>query len=321
MYIKTKTKYLIPLSLVTILTACGSTSDVENTQSASPTAETRIVSHLKGESEVPAKIDKIVVLSAAYIDHLLTINEKPYGVNVEARYGGDYPAYLEDQLEGVNLVGSADEPNLEAITELDPDAILVESRTPDDTYDLLEQIAPTIVLGNEWLDYEEDPDFWTNDLIKIAELYDKVDLAEEKIEELNKKTKDAKEIIESLDNRQLAYLRIREDIVQIYAEGGHPMNTLLYEDLGFLPTNLTPKDQREDLSLEAIPGINADYIMLELDPSASDTIEEMNQSQLWKQIPAVQNNQTYETDSYWLFKGWGAIGRGQIIDDIIHFTE
>ncbi|MDQ0208733.1 ABC transporter substrate-binding protein [Alkalicoccobacillus murimartini] len=321
MFTNNKILCLTSLTLVTLLTACGSSNTDENAEAAPPEKETRVISHLKGESEVPVEIDKIVVLSAAYIDHLLTIEELPYGVNIEARYGGDYPTYLEDQLEGVHLVGSADEPNLEAITELNPDAILVESRTPDDTYDLLEQIAPTIVLGTEWLEYEEDPDFWTNDLLKIAELYDKVELAEEKIEELHVKTADAKQIVESLDNRKLAYLRIREDMIQIYAEGGHPMNTLLYEDLGFLPTDLTPKEQREDISLEAIPGINADYIMLEVDPSASNTIEEMNESELWKQIPAVHNNQTYETDSFWLFKGWGAIGRGQIIDEIIEVIE
>lgn len=319
-----KTNSVILTSLIgslAMIGACSNQEDVAEDQGATAVEETQTITHLKGESDVPLEIEKAVVLSATYIDHMLTIDEKPYAVNVEARYGGDYPAYLEDQLDGVHLVGSADEPNLEAITSLDPDVILVESRTPDDTYNLLEQIAPTIVLGNEWLDYDEDPDFWTEDLLAIAGMYDKVDLAEKKIDELSQKTEDARKIIETLEDRKLAYLRLRDDMVQIYAENGHPMNTLLYNELTFSPSQMTPVDQREDLSLETIPEIDADYIFLEGDVNSSDTVEEMKQSELWNQIPAAQKDQIYATDSYWLLKGWGAIGRGQIIDEILNDIE
>ncbi|MFK3939230.1 ABC transporter substrate-binding protein [Alkalihalobacillus sp. NPDC078783] len=319
-----KTNAVILTSLIgslAIIGACSNQGEVAEEQGTTGLEETQTITHLRGESDVPLEIEKAVVLSASYIDHMLTIDEKPYAVNVEARYGGDYPAYLEDQLDGVHLVGSADEPNLEAITALDPDVILVESRTPDDTYNLLEQIAPTIVLGNEWLDYDDDPDFWTEDLLAIAGMYDKVDLAQKKIEELNQKTEDARKTIETLEDRKLAYLRLRDDMVQIYAEGGHPMNTLLYEDLNFVPSQMTPVDQREDLSLETIPEIDADYIFLEGDVNSSETVEEMKQNELWNSIPASKKNQIYATDSYWLSKGWGAIGRGQIIDEILNDIE
>lgn len=150
---------------------------------------------------IPAKIEKIVVLSAEYIDHLLTIGEKPSGVNTEVRYGGDYLPYLADKLQGVQTVGSADNPNLEAITLLDPDVILIESRTAENKYEQLNKIAPTIVLGNEWLDYGDDTSFWTKDLLTIAEMYDKTDLAKEKIAELEQKTVQASEKIKVLENK------------------------------------------------------------------------------------------------------------------------
>ena len=113
--------------LILMLAACGGNNAVP--ESANPPASepargadtpptTRSIAHLQGTSEIPAKIERIVVLSAAYIDHLLAIGEKPVGVNVETRYGGDYLPYLADQLEGVALVGSEDSPNLEAIVAL-----------------------------------------------------------------------------------------------------------------------------------------------------------------------------------------------------------
>ena len=303
--------------LLIVLAACGGNSgNIETTQN-----NTQIISHLRGEVEVPINIDRVVVLSAAYIDHLLTIGEKPYGVNVELRYGGDYPPYLADKLEGVHLVGSADSPNLEAIVQLDPDVIMIESRTADEVYSQLEKIAPTIVLGTEWLEYEDDTTYWTKDLLKIAELYGKEELAKQKIAELEVKTDQAKNKIENLENKRLAYLRVREKNVQIYARTGHPMNSLLYHDLGFIPTGLTPEDQRGELSLEVIPELDADYIMLEVDPNGYDNLKSIRESALWSRVPAVQNDEVHETDSFWLFKGWGVIGRGQIIDDILKILE
>jgi len=288
----------------------------EESKSEADTA-TRTIAHLKGESVIPAKINKVVALSAAYIDHMLTIGEKPVGVNVEVRYGGDYLPYLADQLQGVQVVGSADSPNLEAITLLEPDVILVESRTAETTYEQLQKIAPTIVLGTEWLDYDKDTTYWTKDLLKIAEMFDKVELAKEKIAEIDVKTAQAAEKVKALDNKKLAYLRVREKNLQIYAAQGHPTNTLLYHDLGFIPTSLTPKEQRSDLSLESIPELDADLIVLEVDSNGQDNLKSMDQNTLWKNVAAVQNGQVYETDSFWLFKGWGVIGRGQIIDDIL----
>ncbi|MEY8744767.1 ABC transporter substrate-binding protein [Bacillales bacterium AN1005] len=307
--------------LVFVLAACGKTSEVAETapQDQHTSAEengTQTIEHLKGTAVIPQKIDRMVVLSSAYIDHMLTIGEKPAGVNVEVRYGGDYPPYLADQLAGVPTVGSADSPNLEAILQIDPDVIVIESRTAENAYEQLEKIAPTIVIGNEWLDYADDATYWTQDLLTIAEMYDKVDLAKTKIAEVEQQANQLKAKIEQLDEKKLAYLRVREKTLQIYAAKGHPTNTLLYHDLGFEPTGVTPAEQREDLSMEKIADIDADFVVLEVDPNAEDYLNGINESSLWKSVPAVVADQVYTTDSFWLFKGWGAIGRSEIINEI-----
>ncbi|WP_433752453.1 ABC transporter substrate-binding protein [Paenibacillus amylolyticus] len=307
--------------LVLVLAACGKTSEVNEAtpqQQDTPLEEsgTQTIKHLKGTAIVPQKIERMVVLSAAYIDHMLTIGEKPAGVNVEVRYGGDYLPYLADQLTGVPTVGSADSPNLEGILQIDPDVIVIESRTADSAYEQLEKIAPTIVLGNEWLDYEDDTTYWTQDLLTIAGLYNKVDLAKEKIAEVEQQAEQLKAKIEPLDQKKLAYLRVREKTLQIYADKGHPTNTLLYHDLGFVPTAVTPAEQREDLSMEKIADIDANFVVLEVDPNAEEYLNSINASSLWKGVPAVLADQVYATDSFWLFKGWGAIGRSEIMDEV-----
>ncbi|WP_156739718.1 iron-siderophore ABC transporter substrate-binding protein [Paenibacillus oryzae] len=320
--------------LILLLAACGGKGEATepaqssaSEESASATNEgavepaKRTVTHLRGTSEIPAKIERIVVLSAAYVDHLLAIGEKPVGVNVEVRYGGDYLPYLADQLQGVSLVGSADSPNLEAILELEPDVILIESRTAESSYSELNKIAPTIVLGTEWLDYLDYAKEWTNDLLTIAGMYDKTEEAERVISELQARVADVRAKVGELSDKKLAYLRIRKDMIQIYAQQGHPTNVFLYQELGFEPADLTPKEQREDLSMETLPQLGAERLVLEVDPNGSEFRDNMKESALWNGLPAVQNGNVYETDSFWLFKGWGVIGRGEILDEVLGMIQ
>lgn len=326
------------LAMMLFLAACGAQSQSAATteapattaaaETATPPASTestdtglRSITHLKGTSEIPMQPQRVVALSAAYIDHMLTIGEKPVGVNNEERYGGDYLPYLADELEGVAVVGSADTPNLEAILQLNPDVILVESRTAETSYEQLNKIAPTVVLGNEWKDYDEDPDFWTEDLLKVAEMYDKTEVAQSKIDELKKKTAEVKARVEKSEHRKLAYVRVREKLFQIYGQNGHPTNALLYRDLGFEPSSITPVEHREDLSLEGVADLDANRLILEVDPNGGDFLAQAQESSVWKDVPAVQQEQVYETDSFWLFKGWGVLGRTEILEDIRKLVE
>jgi len=326
------------LAMMLFLAACGAQSQSAATteapattaaaEIATPAASTestdtglRSITHLKGTAEIPMQPQRVVALSAAYIDHMLTLGEKPVGVNNEERYGGDYLPYLADELEGVAVVGSADTPNLEAILQLNPDVILVESRTAETSYEQLNKIAPTIVLGNEWKDYDEDPDFWTEDLLKVAEMYDKTEVAQSKIDELKKKTAEVKALVEKSEHRKLAYVRVREKLFQIYGQNGHPTNALLYRDLGFEPSSITPVEHREDLSLEGVADLDANRLILEVDPNGGDFLAQAQESSIWKDVPAVQQEQVYETDSFWLFKGWGVLGRTEILEDIRKLVE
>lgn len=337
--------WILTLAVLLLLAACGSASTDKTTETASsanaqseasgtqtgntaaagtesaPTDGFQSIEHLKGTAQIPHHPQRVVALSAAYIDHLLTIGEKPVGVNTEERYGGDYLPYLADQLEGVATVGSAEAPNLEAIVQLDPDVILVESRTAEAMYEQLNKIAPTVVLGSEWKDYDEDPDFWTEDLLKIAQMYGKTDLAEQKIAELAQKMPEVKALVEQSDHHKLAYLRVRNKMFQIYPQNGHPTNALLYHDLGFEPSAITPAEQREDLSLEGVADLDADQLILEVDPNGGDFLTAAQDSSLWKQVPAIKQGHAYTTDSFWLFKGWGVLGRTQIVEDVREMVQ
>ncbi|WP_113928782.1 iron-siderophore ABC transporter substrate-binding protein [Bacillus sp. P14.5] len=315
--------FCIFTSLLILLAACGGNENeaADTTENETVNEEPRVVSHLRGETEIPESLEKVVVLSPAYIDHMLAIDETPAGVTIEAQFGGDYIPYLADQLDGVEVIGSSSEPNLETILSIEPDLIISDSWTAESIYDDLNKIAPTVVLGTEDSEDYNDPDYWQQDLLKIAEIFDKVDAAEEKIAELETKVAEAGEVISEIESNKLAYLRIRKDVVQIYPQTGHPLNFLLYNDLGFTPSDLTDESERGDLSLEVIPDMKADYIFLQVDSSGGpENLQSISDSSLWQSLAAVQNDKVFETD-FWIYKSWGLIGRDEIIDEVLEFMN
>ncbi|MCP3032723.1 ABC transporter substrate-binding protein [Halobacillus sp. A1] len=270
---------------------------------------------------MPENAEKVVALRPSYFDHLLTIGVKPAGVTAQDQYGGDYIPYLEDQLEGAEIVGSSSEVNLEKILEINPDVILVDDYTASEVYDDLEKIAPTIVLGASSDEERNDPDFWQQDLMKIAKIFDKEDVAEEKISELEEKVASANETISDMENNKLAFLRIREKIIQIYPETTHPMVSMLYNDLGFEPSALTDPEERGDLSMEVIPEMGADHIFLQVDSSGGpENYSSIQDSNLWKDLDAVENENVLKTD-FWIYKAWGAIGRTQMVEEAKEYVN
>ncbi|MBO8165134.1 MAG: iron-siderophore ABC transporter substrate-binding protein [Brevibacillus sp.] len=296
-----------------ILAGCGNQENSSPSHTPAAEENKRIVKHLMGETVIPDKLEKVVALLPAYQDHILALGEKPYGVTVEPQFGGSYIPYLADKLQDVEIVGESTNVNLEKILSLDPDLIFVDKFTAEEIYSQLEKIAPTIVLGTENDEDYYNPDFWQQDLLKIAEVYGKVELAKEKIAALEQKVAEVKEKIDKLERKKLAFLRIRQKAVQIYPQTGHPMDSLLYEKLGFAPSALTDKTEHGELSLEVIPQLDADYIFLQVDSSGGpDNLKKITESPLWKELNAVKNNRVFETD-FWIYKSWGLIGRDEIL--------
>jgi iron complex transport system substrate-binding protein len=116
---RSKMRFLLVTVLLFILAACGNQEGSSPSQAPAPEKEKRVVKHLKGETVIPDKLEKVVALLPAYQDHMLALGEKPYGVTVEQQFGGSYIPYLADKLQGVEIVGESTNVNLEKILSLE----------------------------------------------------------------------------------------------------------------------------------------------------------------------------------------------------------
>ncbi len=100
----------------------------------------RLVRHALGETRIPAAPQRIVVLGYIEVEEMIALGVQPSGILFA-------PApHLEEQLEGVPVIGSAEGlPNLEALALLQPDLIFGSPQIQP-LYQKLSQIAPTVAI-------------------------------------------------------------------------------------------------------------------------------------------------------------------------------
>jgi iron complex transport system substrate-binding protein len=139
-------------ALLLAVNACGS-SDSGTEDAGGGDFEPVTISHAFGETVISQESERIVTLGQGSAETVLALGKVPVGVE-EYPWGSDESGYLpwvHDEIvsRGAELptqFTGATELDIEAIVELEPDLILAPwSGVTQDQYDLLSDIAPTVV--------------------------------------------------------------------------------------------------------------------------------------------------------------------------------
>jgi iron complex transport system substrate-binding protein len=295
----------IGLLLLTLLTACGGQAETQAPDSTPtdtpgnaipPTntagAETRTIRHAMGETEVAASPQRIVSLNATVTDNLVALGITP--IAIATFNGSDFSSYeyMAADLQGVPIIGTFTEPNQERIVQLKPDLIIGRDKELEEVYATLSQIAPTVAI-------EDQPDFrsWYK---LVADAVGAGETANARLTKYEAKAKAARTALASATNGQtVVFLRVQPDSIRVYNDQrlGGP---ILYNELGLAQpafVQALPDDTTFiEISLEEIPQLEqADHIFL-LDQSEANTPAPLFKSPLWRNLPAVQNEQVYPAD-------------------------
>lgn len=267
------------------------------------------VNHLKGELTLKQKPQRVAVLDAQYLDQLAALDESPAGSVKAAFAEEDFPEYLESRLNGITVLGTYQEPNLEAILEMDPDLIIC-TEFHEDIYDSLTKIADTVML-------ERNMD-WRDALETFAKINGKEAEAQEVITAYKEKTERlAAELAAKLGDEKVALIRPRDNIIRIHTTS-HRTAAVLYEDLGLQePVQAsTVTDTSFETSLEGLTEIDADHYFLVTDATFSQQVEDIQQSETWKSLKPVQNDHVYTVDSSLWIAYYGPIAINMVVDQI-----
>src|SRR5699024_777796 len=134
----------IIFSITLFLAACGADEESENAN-GNDNEETVTITHEYGEEEVPKNPENVVVFD--------------FGI-LEKYTGSEY----------INA-GASREPDFEAISEIDPDLIIISDREAE-VYEETKEIAPTIYLP---VDFENYTESFNSNMETIATIFDKED--------------------------------------------------------------------------------------------------------------------------------------------------
>lgn len=266
-----------------------------------------MVEHATGETEVPQEPKRIVVLDTGELDSVMSLGVKPVGA-VEAVEGLGLPSYLKN-VEGIENVGTIEQPNLEKIATLEPDLILSSRLRHEQIYDQLSQIAPTVFTETTGVT-------WKQNFMKHAEAMGKTDEAKKIMANYDRRTEEFKQAIGE-DPPEVSIVRFLPGETRIYQKESF-VGTIL-EDAGL------PRPPSQDVnefailnaSEEFIPKMGGDVIFTTAyGPQNKTTQKEITSDPLWRKLEAVQQGREYAvSDDLWIL-GIGPTAANGVLDDL-----
>ena len=199
--------------------------------------------------------------------------------------------------------------DIEAVMNLNPDLIVI-STVQEKMYDALSEIAPTVMIQLEALN-------WKDDVRALGKVFDKEDVANEWIANYESKAKEAGDKIKAKYGDNTTYLSFLASGGQFFVFDGAGFGDVLYKDMGLAKPVGMPK--QTDISLpvvtyEGLAAIQADYIFA---IATEEDLAQLEANSIWNNLPAVKNGNVVILESSPYFnQGYSPIGREKLVDEI-----
>ncbi|MPZ67777.1 MAG: ABC transporter substrate-binding protein [Pseudonocardiaceae bacterium] len=302
--------------LVLMATACGGSGDGAGggadgaaDEAAGPT---RSVQHAMGTTEISGTPQRVVVLDTGELDSVLALGVTPVGA-VRADEATGPQAYLAEQAQGVERVGTIDQPNLEAIAALQPDLILSNKVRHEELYDKFSGIAPTVFaesVGKPW-----------KDNFRLAgEALGKQDQAERILADYRRKAEQVGQRFNDPGRTEVSMVRFMSDGIRLYGEGSF-IGTIL-DDAGFARPRIARTDETfVEVSREQLSRADGDLLFhAAYGQDGASAQGQLTAGPLWQRLGAVSRGDAHKvSDDLW-YLGIGPIAADLVLDDLARYA-
>ncbi|MFD9626519.1 iron-hydroxamate ABC transporter substrate-binding protein [Peribacillus muralis] len=279
-------KILIPfiLLLVLIISACGNESAEKEKSSTTKKEKSGTITYQSenGPVKVPANPKRVVVLSS-FAGNVMALDVNLVGVDSWSKMNPNFK-----ELKDVEEV--TDE-NLEKIIDLNPDLIIGLSTIKN--VDKLKEIAPTVTYTYGKVDY-------LTQHVEIGKLLNKEKEAQAWVDDFKKRAKTTGEDIKAKIGEDATVSVFEKFDKQFYVFGDNwgRGTEILYQEMKLaMPEKVKEvalKDGYFALSLEVLKDYAGDYVILS---NNKDEDNSFQQTDTYKNIPAVKNNQLFEANA------------------------
>ncbi|MBA4493699.1 ABC transporter substrate-binding protein [Paenactinomyces guangxiensis] len=281
--------FLCLISMITLV-AVGCSKPAAD-QGAEQTGKTRTIEHAMGKTEVPEHPKRVVILTNEGTEALLALGVKPVGA-VKSFTGNPWYKHLENELQGVKVVGDEHQPNLETIASLNPDLIIGNKMRQEKVYEQLSAIAPTVFAEELRGDWKVNFKLYAKALNKEAE-------GQKVLAAYDQKVKQVKENAGDLLKQKVSIVRFLAGKTRIYQLDS--FSGTILKDIGFARPELQNKNEFAiEVTKERIPDMDGDilfYFTYETgDNNGNKQEQEWTRDPLWKNLNAVKNNRAFKVD-------------------------
>lgn len=310
---------LSALLMALVLAACSSndnTEDSSNTKSNSDSAAEKRsikIEDAVGEQTIEGVPENIVVLEWSYAEDLLALGIQPAGV---ADLDGFHQWVNIDKEfdESVEDVGTRQEPNLEAISRLNPDLIIAVQFRHEQYLDTLTDIAPVVTFapyGEEAI--QDHYKNMVNEFETVAKVVDKEDEAEQVLAELESFTEEQKQRVANAELEGAQYVATQAftaqntPVLRLFTKNS--IVSQVMSNLGF--ENVYESDKVEtygysEVTVEALQNFQDEDLQFLYIVQEDDNIfdEQLKGNPVWENLSFVQDGTTHQLPGdTWTFGG------------------
>jgi len=279
-------KLLFPVILLLILalSACGSNSP-EKKESSNKEEEKKEFFTYESETgpvKVPTDPKRVVLLSG-FTGNVLKLGVNIVGVDVWSKSNPRFEKELKDAEE-------VSDENLEKIIELNPDLIIGLSNIKN--IDKLKEIAPTVTYTWGKLDY-------LSQHVELGKLLNKEKEATAWVDDFKQRAQEAGDKVKEKigEDATVTVMEGYDKDLYVFGNNWARGTEILYQGMQLKMPEKVKKDALKagyyTISPEVIPEYAGDYIIFSKYSSADNSFQE---SETYKNIPAVKNNRVLEID-------------------------
>ena len=264
----------------------GVSSDVNLDQCGKPT---RTVKHDLGTTTITGSPSKVVALEYSFVDALVAVGMSPVGVADDGQPERIIPA-LRDKVGEYKSVGLRATPNIQVITALKPDLIVADSGRHKAIYAQLSKIAPTVAYASLNGNYQQVLDSEMSTAVAL----NKCDEMKTRLSEHAKIMADLKAKAPADENRKALFVRASDKGFTGFPPKAYTPGVL--SAIGIQsPLPDDSGDASVSLTLETLVATKPDVMFIA--PNDGPTLRDTwAKSPLWKEIPAVKNNASFDVN-------------------------
>lgn len=283
---------IVTLSVMLLISACGSASDATEKEEASKEAE---------DSET-----RIVTTTVAIAEFLDALDINAVGIPTSYK---ELPERFNDATE----VGSPMDPDLETVLSLKPTHVLSVTNLQED----LENAFTEYDIPADYLDLDTVEGMFT-EIEKLGEKYDRSKQAKEIISNFDDKMKDVEEEVKGKDSPKVLILMGVPGSYIVGTEHSYIGN--LVKRAG--GENAVTNEEQDFISAntEYLQQLDADIILRAAHGAPDDVIkmfdEEFAQNDIWKHFGAVKNERVYDLEET-LFGMSANLAVDEAIDELL----